>query len=33
MYTEPSKLSPVSHIYQLLKIEASAIERTSDKLD
>ncbi len=33
MYTEPSKLSPVSHIYQLLKIEASAIDRTSDKLD
>jgi arabinose-5-phosphate isomerase len=33
MYTEPVETSAASHIYQLLKIEASAINRTSEQLD
>lgn len=33
MYTEPSQLSPVSHVYQLLQLEAAAINRTSEQLD
>lgn len=33
MYTEPSQVSPVSRVYQLLKLEASAINRTSELLD
>ena len=33
MYTEPVESSPVSHVYQLLQLEASAINRTSQQLD
>ena len=33
MYTEPVESSPVSHVYQLLQLEASAINRTSKQLD
>ena len=33
MYTEPSSVSPISHVYQLLQLEASAINRTSEQLD
>lgn len=33
MYTEPIQTSPASHIYQLLKIEAAAINRASEQLD
>lgn len=33
MYTETSPVSPVSHVYQLLQLEASAINRTSEQLD
>lgn len=33
MYTEPVESSPVSHVYQLLQLEASAIDRTSQQLD
>ena len=33
MYTEPIQTTPVSHIYQLLQLEAGAISRTAQKLD
>ena len=33
MYTEPSQVSPVSQVYQLLQLEASALNRTSKQLD
>jgi arabinose-5-phosphate isomerase len=33
MYTEPLKNTPVSNIYQLLKLEADAISRTAQQLD
>ena len=33
MYTEPSETTAVSNIFQLLQLEAAAINRTTEKLD
>ncbi len=33
MYTKLPQISPVSHVYQLLQVEAAAINRTSKQLD